>query len=392
MPVRLRLFVPSAIGGGKGFVVPTQREGGIAWCDRTWNCVRGCSRVSEGCRNCIAERQAARFSGKRGMLNEDPPVTDWGPFHGFVQITNGHPQWTGKVELVEKHLEDPLHWRKPCKVFVNSMSDLFHEALPDEAIDRVFAVMALCPQHTFQILTKRPERMLEWFSRWTTKRFTYVRRGVTFEAGEWPYPNIWLGVSVEDQKTTDERIPLLLQTPAAVRFVSYEPALAAVDFAKYFDEGLECNYCNRWRGTEETGTPDGNEEDPGFLCPECGEAVAHLPLDELLDWIIVGGESGPGARPFDIAWARNTIEQCKAAGVACFVKQLGVNPYDSDCPTCHGKGTYVANTDMGPGGFPCDCGGCGTELKLKDRKGGDWNEWEPGLRVREFPKVAEVSA
>lgn len=290
----------------------------IEWTDATWNPVRGCSRVSEGCRNCYAERQAARFvfqnvAGEGGELQKP------GPFHGFVTHVNGHAAWTGKVELVEHHLLDPLKWKKPRRVFVNSMSDLFHEALPDEAIDRVFAVMAVATTHTFQVLTKRPKRMLEYIS---TTRMLNVDGTL---APPQILPNVWLGVSVEDQKTADERIPLLLQTPAAIRFVSYEPALGPVDFSAH--------------------------KIPALFGPN------------KLHWVIVGGESGPGSRPFDVAWARNTIAQCKAAGVACFVKQLGRYP----------------NGD----GFPADF-----DYRKRDLKGGDWSEWPKDLRVRKFPNIS----
>lgn len=338
----------------------------IEWTDHTWNPVRGCSPVSPGCKNCYAERQGGRFAGPGR------------PFDGFVQIgKNGRPgaRWTGKVELIEKHLMDPLGWKKPQRVFVNSMSDLFHEALPDEAIDRIFAVMALCPQHTFQILTKRPERML----RWTQRKFITgdvqiyvncmgarlpgsavlrhsmkpeVRKMLEgdppFEAAAdfqdtdiWPLPNVWLGVSVEDQKTADERIPLLLQTPAAIRFVSYEPALGPVDFTTLPSASGIGRYLD---ALSNAGV------DPGALIPN------------RLDQIIVGGESGPGARPFDIAWARNTIAQCKASGVACFVKQLGAHPYT----------TFGTPSEQELGA-------------VRDRKGGDMSEWPEDLRVREFP-------
>jgi protein gp37 len=280
----------------------------IEWTDVTWNPTRGCSRVSEGCRECYAERQAHRFEGST--------------FAGFVQITNGHPQWTGKVELVEEHLEDPLHWRKPRRVFVNSMSDLFHEALSDEAIDQVFAVMALCPQHTFQVLTKRHERMLKWADRYGLK--------VRPEVG-WPLRNVWLGVSVEDQKTADERIPLLLQMPVAVRFVSYEPALGPVNFNAI---------PNRWKGN--------------------GAGI---------DWVIVGGESGPRARPFDLHWALHTVRQCQEAGVACFVKQVGSKPFISERPGLRYFPFAPPN-----------------EYRFHDRKGGDPEEWPEMIRVRQFPK------
>ncbi len=158
--------------------------------------------------------------------------------------------------------------------------------------------------------------------------------------------------------------------------MSYEPALGPVDFRKYFDEGLECNYCNAWRGTEDDATPDGNKEDPGFLCPSCGESVAHLPLNECLDQIIVGGESGPGARPFDIGWARHTVEQCKATDVACFVKQLGAWVMSSDGTDWIG---HPGDTEATGNGLEIRW-----RIRLKDRKGGDMAEWPEDLRVREL--------
>jgi protein gp37 len=303
----------------------------IEWTDRTWNPVRGCSRVSEGCRHCYAERQAARFSGPGR------------PFDGFVRIQTGiGPQWTGKVELVEEHLADPLHWRKPQRIFVNSMSDLFHENLSYQAIDQVFAVMALCPQHTFQVLTKRPQRMLDYLNEATC--FMPLSFG-----------NVWLGVSVEDQETADERIPLLLQTPAAVRFVSYEPALGPVDLYQYL----------------------GGARNP------IGSAYGGIGLD----WVIVGGESGPGARPFDVASARQTISQCKAADVPCFVKQMGSEVWDRNDSI--GDGTpreWPDNTDF-DGDSTDSYQGAPMRILLKDRKGGDWNEWPSDLRVRQFPEA-----
>ncbi len=311
----------------------------IEWTDRTWNPTRGCSRISEGCRNCYAERQAARFVNQ-GEVGH-------GPFGGFATKVNGHPAWTGNVQLIESKLNEPLSWRKPQRVFVNSMSDLFHENLSDEAIDRVFAVMALCPQHTFQVLTKRPARMQAYFAgeplhRWVRLYWRWLKEsdGVLLStlkrdgwswAGDeiWPgfLPNVWLGVSVENQKAADYRIPMLLQTPAAVRFVSYEPALEPVDFDKYLRP--------HWTTL------------PGADSPPW------------LDWVIVGGESGPGARPFDIAWARSTIEQCEDAGVSCFVKQLGAKPFFGGKPFLRPRG--------------------------KKNKGGDIYEWPADLRVREFP-------
>jgi protein gp37 len=301
----------------------------IEWTDKTWNPVEGCSMAkgseAGGCLNCYAARTALRR-----------------PSAGLAVMRESGPRWTGKVGLVEKRLTQPLHWRQPKRIFVNSMSDLFHDGLPEEAIDRVFAVMALCPQHTFQVLTKRPERMRAY---WTMGGVEdgRLRMAMIFRAAEGmgklngsivaeafmqdvarALPNIWLGVSVEDFPTWDARVHLLKETPAAVRFVSYEPALAdlgAVDL-----EGV--------------------------------------------DWLIVGGESGPGARPFDIAWARNTVAQCKASGTACFVKQLGGDPYEI---VSHPDYDFEAR-----------------DLHLKDRKGGDWEEWPSDLRVREFPKTASA--
>jgi protein gp37 len=424
----------------------------IEWTDKVWNCVRGCSRVSEGCRNCYAERIAARFSSGR----DDKPKRQ-GEFEGFAIRTPSGPRWTGKVELIESKLSEPLHWKKPQRVFVNSMSDLFHEALPDDAIDRVFAVMALCPHVTFQVLTKRPERMLEWMSNrqtvfrvarvidcikvdaliqktpfelrpipgldkyfigntgevftthgsghcvWCGKGFESgqqdsifcgqkcrsdshyaktkgkphepagrIMRRVTVDVAEggycrvrligadrelvtrelvhrlvlrtfdrepiegeqgchrdgnparshicnlrwgtqednwedrkrhgnahsygsrytvtpalvWPLENCWCGVSVEDQATADARIPLLLQTPAAIRFVSAEPLLSPVDLSK-------------WLGASG------------------------------LNWVICGGESGSGARPPHPDWFRSVRDQCEAAGVAFFFKQRGNWTWDN---------------------------------------------------------------
>jgi protein gp37 len=324
----------------------------IQWTDKTWNPTRGCSRVSQGCVNCYAETLAGRYSNYGTKPDS--------PFAPYVTKVNGHASWTGKVELVDSTLDAPLHWKKPCRVFVNSMSDLFHEALPDEAIDRVFAVMALCPQHTFQILTKRPERVQKYLAEnhghEARRRVQDVihppgSRGINEDSMRlfygWPLPNVWLGVSVEDQASADERIPLLMDTPAAVRFVSYEPALGPVNF--------ECVLSSDWRD----GTPD------------------ELPR---LNWIICGGESGPGARPFDLKWARDTVAQCKAAGVAVFVKQLGAVPivqWDASLGVRHDGKLVVGR-----------CGGVNGNaitLCLDDRKGGDWDEWPHDLRIREFP-------
>jgi protein gp37 len=290
-----------------------QGEHGITWTDETWNPTRGCSRVSEGCRNCYAERFAVRVPG-------------YGP---FVKLTSVGPLWTGKVELIPERLTAPLHWKKPRRVFVNSMSDLFHEALPDEAIDKVFAVMALCPQHTFQVLTKRPERMRKWFAHGKQPGWTHREGWVLNEIKQrqpnrltiqWPLANIWLGVSVEDQATADERIPLLLQTPAAVRFVSYEPALGPVDFTRF----LIPIYTVSGRR--------GKSQETAIALHQLARAAALENGIPLLDWIIVGGESGPHARPAHPEWLRAVRDQCQVAGVPFFFKQWGEWWHDDTQP------------------------------------------------------------
>jgi protein gp37 len=293
---------------------------GIEWTDATWNPVHGCSKVSPGCANCYAETLSLR--------------------RGFTR----HP-WTGlhkdlNVSLHPERLDQPLRWRRPRRVFVNSMSDLFHEQIPDEFIDRVWAVMALAGTHTFQVLTKRPDRMRAYLaersrsSKWieaAAETFGYTLRWQGLSLCPWPLPHVWLGVSVEDQRRADERIPLLLQTPAAVRFISAEPLLGPVDL--------------------------------GFLepCDHVRRTHAEIGCWKALDWIIVGGESGPGARPMDLAWARSLVAQAKAAGVATFVKQLG----------------SVVRDEHGTWSPP---------YGARDRKRGDPDEWPDDLRVREMPR------
>lgn len=382
----------------------------IEWTDRVWNPIRGCSKVSAGCARCYAEVMAARFAKQ------------W----GTPEIVRPDGGWSGVLSLVESKLTEPLHWRAPQKVFVNSMSDLFHEKVPDEWIDRVFAVMALSPRHTFQVLTKRPERMrayvadkihnytdraedvarlaahvgkIVWDGRGSDPANYYNVAGGAGDVSNrrvwpgWPLPNVWLGTSVEDQATADARIPLLLQTPAAVRFCSYEPALGPVDFGL---DKATCKCCPRWGGRwirtkhrvvadfPSIGKP-GHEAPQGIyrassnphgaLCvPTPAGDLGVRPREfEVLgqpDWIIVGGESGPGARPFDVAWARSTIAQCRAASVPVFCKQLGSAPAVSGAEADPSHPTFKA-----------------LEFGLRDRKGGDMEEWPEDLRVREFPAV-----
>jgi protein gp37 len=471
----------------------------IQWTDRTWNPVRGCSLVSAGCANCYAMKQAHRFSGMGR------------PYENLTEVGPKGPRWNGNIMLVPEALEEPLRWKTPARVFVNSMSDIFHEDVPDEFIDKVFAVMALTSQHTYQLLSKRPERMRRYVSdegrsdsivrevwrirnrqRRTDLEASASRRDATDQGGqrihqsgrrktvrtsesriqdaerlfagfnhdrrgqdgdrsspdcvgtpqradsrklndqsqewnqdgqpsrepgisdlfaepspcpgsfecesespqgiassenkdngerstrnqetqerwandqgncgeicnekegyigdlqsenveahlEWPLPNVWLGVSIENQETADERVPLLLQTPAAVRFISVEPLLGPVDLTM----ALEPFH-------------------------------SHDPMlnrnQSPIDWIIAGGESGPGARPCDVAWIRAIKEQCQSAGVPVFVKQLGSKPFSEPDRIIHRKSTQKLSN--------------GFYRFLTDGKGGDWNEWPEDLKVREFP-------
>lgn len=241
----------------------------IEWCDATWNPLRGCTAVSPGCVNCYAATVAARFSGP-GQA-----------YDGLAKFVDGVAKWTGKIRVVERTIRQPLKWKRPRRIFVNSMSDLFHESVPTEVIATLLGVMACAPQHQFLVLTKRPRRMRDVIATLTLDGC--LTSASTLAAApdnpEWPPPNVWLGVSVEDQQRADERIPILQSTPAAVRFLLCEPLLGPLDL------------------------------------PLDGEAGIH--------WVIVGGESGPHARPMHPEWARGVARQCREACVPFFFKQWG---------------------------------------------------------------------
>lgn len=230
----------------------------IEWTDKTWNPVTGCDPVSEGCRNCYARRMAARLARRCGY----PEAPD----HFRVTL---HPD----------RLADPLRWKEPCMVFVNSMGDLFHPDVPDGFIEQVLGVVALRPQHTFQVLTKRAQRMCEFMSNHTGRDALTGNRNYRLD-------NLWLGVSAENQATADERIPWLLKTPAAVRFVSCEPLLGPVDIFSHLLDGR-----HKW--------------------------------NPKLHWVIAGGETGPGARPMHPDWVRSLRNQCQDADVPFFFKGWG---------------------------------------------------------------------
>lgn len=299
----------------------------IEWTDQTWNATTGCDRISPGCTNCYALTMAKRLKGmgQAKYQNDGDPRTS-GPGFGLTV----HPDV----------LTEPLRWRKPRKVFVNSMSDLFHARVPRQFLARVFAVMAATPQHTYQILTKRPERAariltdlctcgsghppgehfrssMEWAA--TSHSPTYVpglKHGIYHRSG-WPLPNVWIGTSIESDTYT-RRIDHLRATPAAVRFISAEPLLGPLPSADF------------------TG----------------------------INWVIIGGESGPGARPFQPQWAADLIDQSRQAGSAPFVKQLG---------SVWARDTAYAGKTVAAHG---------------DTKGGKPQYWPANLRVREYPKAA----
>ena len=276
---------------------------------QTWNPIAGCSLASRGCTNCYAMQMARRHEL---MSTAQDRVS---PYEGLTRLVNDKAVWTGEVRLVELALKLPLRRRKPTTWFVNSMSDLFHESVPDAWIDRVFAVMALAHWHTFQVLTKRSARMREYLNGGWQKRAKQISDDMA-DAGEIDgdhvitalpktLRNVWLGVSAEDQARADERVPDLLATPAAIRFVSAEPLLSGINFAQvhhYTSYGADV-----WNAlTGFRGHPGGGSSDNPHL-----------------DWVIVGGESGRNARPMHPDWARSIRDQCAAAGTAFFFKQWG---------------------------------------------------------------------
>lgn len=287
----------------------------IEWTDASWNPIRArcweiqsdgsgkerigwhCEHVSEGCRNCYAEsinrRLGTGFDYKPGNLRGKP---------GYYGGGNDRPE----IFLDEKMLLVPLRWRRPRKIFVGSMTDLFADFVTDEMLDRIFAVMALCPQHTFQVLTKRATRMCAYLGCYDrpsriVNEIDRDNAALGYRAGDryyeaafsdgltrirLPLPNVWLGVSCERQEEYNERWPMLRATPAAIRFISYEPALGPLSFIPF---------------------------------PHLLASVGPL----YCDWLICGGESGSHARPMHPDWARSLRDQCKAAGVAFFYKQTG---------------------------------------------------------------------
>jgi protein gp37 len=306
------------------------RDSKIEWTGDTWQFVSGCEDASPGCANCYAKRQAHRMGA-----NPNPKIS--GRYRGLTVLRGNGPQWTGDVRQLPDQLEVPLHRKAPTTFFCNSLSDTFHPDVHSEFIAAALGVMSATPRHTYQLLTKRADRLPEFFA-WFAAHRDYGRLGplgdhaagtgdIAGRAGDafnvawrenrgtdpsWPLNNVWLGVSVENKKHGVPRIRHLQRTPAAVRFLSIEPLL---------------------------------------------EDVGELDLSGI-HWVIVGGESGRNARPCDLMWIRNVVQHCRRAGVPCFVKQLGARP------TSYGEA-----------------------LRLTHPKGGDIAEWPQDLRGREMPEV-----
>lgn len=300
----------------------------IQWCaspdgskGATWSPITGCSFEDDSCHGCYAAQLAAtrlkHIESRKGL----------------AEIRNGVPVWSGEVRFNPQWLEQPLHWKRGRRIFVCAHSDLFHENVPDEWIDKIFAVMALATQHTFLVLTKRAERMRSYI---TDRDSLFHMASIAFDISNgtvvsptWPLPNVGLGVSFGRQVKAAERLYHLLQTLAAWRWCSYEPALELVNF-----NALQHN-------------------DVAFSALEVG-----VLMPTKLDWGVIGGESGRRARPFDLQWVVKTIESFRAAGAPLFVKQLGGKPFDSGEPE--------------------------REFKLGSH-GSDIGMWPLDLRVREYP-------
>jgi protein gp37 len=318
----------------------------IQWTNHSINPIRFrsghfCQKISPGCANCYSSTLQKRFRNPefKGASN-------------CVALAMTNQKTDDALWFDESKLQQVLRRRKPTKYFWCDMTDLFGSWVPDEWIDKCMATMALTPQHTHQVLSKRAERMRDYFlkknrrseiCRWMNdlmipssalKRMQSMAQLSGRRHTELPIPNVWLGVSVEDQQRAVERIPLLIQTPAAVRFLSCEPLLEQIEFRR---DWIEC------------------QGESGFdPCP-------------IISWVIVGGESGDHARPCKLEWVKDVIKQCEVAGVACFVKQLGARCQIESYANC---GTSGEDS--------CD-------LPLRDRKGGDMEEWPEDLRIREFP-------
>lgn len=358
----------------------------------TWNPFVGCKVVSPGCAHCYAARLAgtrlAHLPQYAGLVTRKREVetTMHSRNSASLKLVESVGHWTGEVRFFPEKLDEPLRLRKPTSIFVGDMGDLFHDGLTNEQIASVFGVMAACPQHTFHVLTKRAERMRAWFEwvqgnpakrlgdavadawefseefgafvqnyvgGWASWRNQHDGNPLNGTVKRWPLANVRVGVTVENQAAASERIPLLLQTPASVRFLSMEPLLEAVridDIDNHQGGSLKPLVGLNW-----VLTSRGLELSPKEVGPK-------------IDWVIVGGESGPRACRCNIEWIRDIIGQCRQAGVPVFVKQIGARA------TIEAEGHAT-----------------GRFFHLNDRAGADPTEWPEDLRVHEFPKAPEAA-
>lgn len=357
----------------------------IEWTNETWNPVVGCTIVSPGCRHCYAMNMAGRLeamaeAGQTGMDH----------YRGTTQKADGanNYTWTGKVNVAPDQIFlRPLKWKRPRLIFVNSMSDLFHADIPDAVIDRVFAVMAIARHHTYQLLTKRSDRQREYLT--TPGRHTAILAAaaelvgkVTLDADNpwpWPLPNVWLGVSVEDQKRAGERIPDLLTTPAVIRWISAEPLVSPLDLTNISTL--------RFRGAEVLNALTGVLE--GMFGDSCATRLSAL------NWIVAGGESGDGARPMHPDWPRKLRDQCRAARVAFLFKQWGAWapggtwPYLPDAPLALKKGfaTIIPSGIFHGRGYPWSVNATGREDIVRVGKKAAGRELD-GREHNEYPEAA----
>lgn len=320
----------------------------IEWTEKTWNPIVGCSVTSSGCKNCYAMKMAGRLEKIDAKTGKMPQ------YRGTTKPVNGNVVWTGKIGCGDEFTwTEPLRRKKPTMYFVNSMGDLFHPNVPTEWIDRAFAVMALSPQHIFQVLTKYPERMRDWMREHTTETWGDLYYSQFFQqAFEWSYfadkqewldnhinngalssalccqpelwPNVWLGVSVEDQKHADARIPFLLDTPAAIRFISAEPLLGAIDLNNVATSN-DLEVLQGYEADGENYSFNALVSDDFYSLLDNGKSVGSVEgeLRPAIDWVICGGESGPNSRPMHPDWARSLRDQCAEADVLFFFKQWG---------------------------------------------------------------------
>jgi protein gp37 len=333
----------------------------IAWTDETANWIVGCSKVSAGCRSCYAATAA-----NSARLQQ---------FDQYKAVVDGNGNWNGNIEFVPKVLDGLLKGKRSRRVFAPSMSDPFHHNVKEEWLDQFIATAIVTPHIQYQVLTKRAKGMHEYFENFDIKRLIpFVRKtsdkrhDLTDYRWKLPIPNLHLGVSVENQAAADDRIPWLIKTPAVDRFLSCEPLLEDINLAPAFvnlteqvnqetgEKRLRAIYENTIIG------PDEKLVNYGCTAPLRKNGISQ---------VIIGGESGPNARPFNLEWARSLRDQCKEAGVKYFFKQAGSNVWDKCPPPAH-----LADLGLITESY--------CQLKLRDRKGGDLSEIPEDLRIREI--------